>query len=327
MSDPQTRKRPFSLEDPAPLKHIKQSEGSIGALKTQITDIPLGGHTQMDTSVQSLFHPEQKELFRFNTEFFNVKNQIQQILHYYDGKAMLEKCANIMASEANNIPLFSSDQLQQFGEYKQAPVLIQALSPYFNWTNHSVLFEVIGACSNPGATNLLYQFDSQIDSSLPVIDYPIPQPSPNMIPYDTVSNTVLAVKLSTELRNISLQQVFDIQKLLQNQFQLSSYVFQLLAANCTPALYWMIPKCVVSVITSNIAQKRILLHQNDIMDLSIYPGLIYATSNALRIGSLSFLGTYNLEVNYCVVLMTLYTMYMMYVGKTIKTMCTAFSVK
>ena len=295
MSDPQTRKRPFFLEHPTPLKHVKQYEGSISALKTQETDIA-GTHTPMDTSVQSLSHPEQKRNLKskfVETDFLNVKNQLQHniVLQSYDLKAMLEKCENLMTSDTNNIFLFSRDQLQKLTECKQAPELIQKLSPHFNWSNHSVLHEVI-RCNNTAATNLLDQFDSQIDSSLPVTDYPIPQPSPNMIPYDTSSHTVLAVKLNTQVRSISLQQVFDIQHLLQEQLQLSPHTFQLLAANSVPILYWMIPKCAVSVITSSVTKHRHFLYQNGIMELSIYPGLIYATSDTVRVGSLSFLNHY-----------------------------------
>ena len=293
VSDQQTRKRPFSLEHPAPLKHVKQDKESINI---QITDTA-SSHTQMDASVQSLLHPKQKRDLKpkfVDTEFLNVKNQLQHdiILQSQDTKAMLEQCEKLMASDANNIFLFSNNQLQNFRECKQAPDLIQKLSPYFNWSNHSVLHEVVSACNNTIAANLLDQFNSQIDSSLPVADYPIPQPSPNMIPYDTSSHTVLAVKLIAELRNISLQQVFDRQHLLQEKFQLSLHCFQLLAANSTPILYWMIPKCVVSVITSKISQKRSFMYQNGIMELSIFPGLIYATTDSMRVGSLSYLGHY-----------------------------------
>ena len=288
-SVPQARKRPLSLEHPAPLKQLKQSEDSKDIIKPQMTDTGLNIKSEMDTSVQNI---EQHEAKSIHTEFLKVKHQLQHILQSYDTKAMLNQCKNLIANDTVNIPLFSSDQLQRFGECKQVPALIQALSPYFNWSNHSVLREVVNTCNNSDATNLLDQFDSQIDLALLVTDYPIPQPSPNMIPYDTSSHTVLAVKLITELKNISLQHVFDIQHLLQEHCHLSPHVFQLLATNGTPILYWMIPKCVVSVIASNTTRQRSLLHQNGIMELSIYPALIFATVDAIRVGSLSFLNHY-----------------------------------
>ena len=295
ISDPQTRKRPFSLEHPAPLKQLKQSKRGNVMSKTPTTDTAFGTYTQMDTAVQSLLYPEQQRNIKsklVNIEFLIVKRKLQDILQSYDTKAMLEKCKKLMASDVNNIALFSSVQLQKFREYKHAPALIQEISPFCNWSNHSVLSEVIRACNNSDASNLLDQFVSQIDLSLPVTDYPIPQPSPNMIPYDTSSHTVLAVKLSTELINLSIQQVLDLQHLLQEKFQLSPHSFQLLAANSTPILYWTIPKCVVSVVTSNITDQRSFLHQNGIMEVSIYPGHIYATANTMRVGPLSFLNHY-----------------------------------
>jgi len=293
----QLRKRPLTLEHPAPLKQFKQSEDTKSILKMQLTDTELSIQSEMDASVQCLEQQEALKLKSIHIEFLELEYQLQHILQSYDTKAMFKKCKSLMASYTNNIPLFSSDQLQTFGECKQAPALIQALSPYFNWINHSVLREVIGACNNTAVINLLDQFDSHIDLSLPTTDYPIPQPSPNMIPYDTITMTVLAVELSTKLNTISLQQVIDIQNLLQEQFQLSSHVFQLLAVNSAPMLYWIIPKCVVSVITSNVAQKRNFLHQNNIMNLSIYPGLVYATCSTIKVGPLSFLNHYEgLEV-------------------------------
>ena len=298
ISDSPARKRPFPLEHPAPLKQLKQSEEDDSLHKAPITDSS-SAHTQMDTSVQRptpliMLHSAFKGFLQMsvNTEFLNVTDQLQNILQSYDTEAMLEKCENIMASNTNNIPLFSSNQLQIFKDCKQAPELLQKLSPFCNWSNHTVLHEMIRACNNSEASDLLEQFNSQIDLTLPVTDYPIPQPSPNMIPYDTSSHTVLAVKLSAELKNISLQQVFDLQCLLQETFQLSPHSFQLLAANSMPILYWMIPKTVVFVIASNITDQQSFLHQNGIMEVSIYPGLIYATVNKVRVGPLSFLNNY-----------------------------------
>ena len=290
MSDSQTGKRPSFLEHPAPLKQRKQSEEDNSILKTSTTDAPLITHTLMDMTVQGMLHSDQQRaLMSKCTEFLNVKRQLKHLLQSYETKAMLEMCEKLMASGTNNIFLFSSVQLQKLRECKKAPEIIETLSPYFNWSTHSVLHAVINACNNSDASKLLDKFDSQIDSSLPVTDFPIPQPSPNMIPYNTSSHTVFAVKLSTEPRNCSLQQVFDVQLLLQELLQLSPHVFQLLAANSTPILYWMIPKCVVSVLTSNITQQRSYLYQNGVMELSIYPGSNFTTANMMRVGLLSFL--------------------------------------
>ena len=289
ISDPQARKRPLSLEHPAPLKQLKQSKKGSSILMTPVTD---SSYTEMDTLAQ---HPDKLWTFKpmsISTEFLNIKHQLLHILQFYDTKAMIEKCESLMASSTNSIPLFSSIEIQKLKQCKQAPQFIQALSPYNNWSNHSVLHEVVSACNNPVALNLLEQFDSQVDLSLPYADYPIPQPSPKLAPNDSSSHTVLAIKLSAELGNVTLQQIIDYQNLLQNKYQLSPHVFQLLAANSACIFYWMIPKCVVPVITSDITQQRSFFHQNGIVELSIYPGLLYVTDSPMTIGSLSFLNHY-----------------------------------
>ena len=223
------------------------------------------------------------------TEFLDMKCQLQHVLQSYDAKVVFEKCEKLMASETDGVLLFSSDHLQKLKDCSLVPALLQKLSPYFNWSDHSVLSMAISACDNPVATKLLDQFDSKVDKSLPVTDYPIPQPSPNMVPYDNSTHTVLAVKLNTDLSTFSLQNILDLRYLLQENFQVTLHVFQLLAAKRSSTfLYWTIPKCIVSIITARISQRRSYLYQNDIVELSVYPGSVFITTSSLKVGSLSF---------------------------------------
>ena len=324
ISDPQARKRSLSLEHPAPLKQLKRPKEGRSIVKMPATDIT---YTEKDTSALDPNKHKAIKPMSVITEFINIKNQLKQIHQFDDTKAMLEKCESLMASSANNIPLFSSVEIQKFKECKQASQFIQALSPYNNWSNHSVLHEVVSACNNPVALNLLEQFDSQVDLSLPYADYPIPQPSPKLAPNDSSSHTVLAIKLSAELGNVTLQQIIDSQNLLQNKFQLSSHVFQLLAANSTAMLYWMIPKCIVPVISSNITQQRGFFYQNGIMELSIYPGLLCVTDNAITVGSLSFLNHYG-DFDQVTLYTVLYCITnIVFAGKTIRTGSASYSAK
>ena len=225
------------------------------------------------------------------TEFLDVKYQLQHVLQSCDAKAMFEECENLMASEANGTILFTSEYFEQL---KDCPTLLQKLNPYFNWINHSILSAAINACDNPVATNLLEQFDSRVDKSLPITDYPVPQPSPNMVPYDNSTHTVLAAKLNAELNSLSLQNYFDLCHMLQEKLQVTSHAFQLLAAKRSSTfIYWMIPKCVVSVITEKIPQQSSDLYQSDIVELSVYPDSVFTISSSLKVGSLCFLTQIN----------------------------------
>ena len=228
------------------------------------------------------------------TEFLDVKDQLQHVLQSCDAKAMLEECEKLMASEANGTLLFTSECFEQLKDCSFAPTLLQKLNPYFNWINHSVLSAAVDACDDPVASNLLEQFDLKVDKSLPITDYPVPQPSPNMVPYDNSTHTVLAAKLNTELSSLSLQNYFDLCHMLQEKLQVTSHAFQLLAAKRSSTfIYWIIPKCVVSVITERVSQQSSYLYQSDIVELSVYPDSVFTISSSLKVGSLCFLAQIN----------------------------------
>ena len=153
-----TRKRPFLFEHPASLKQLKRSDDLPEA---QVTSTPMEASASPLTLLGTL------KPHSVIAEFLNITHQLQLVLQSYDTEAMLKQCENLMASNLQKISLFSSNQVQKFREYKNAPAFIQALGPYYNWSNHSVLREAVGACNNSVALNLLDQFDSQVDLSLP----------------------------------------------------------------------------------------------------------------------------------------------------------------
>lgn len=267
------------FEYPVPTKQIKQSQSDTVILYAQTEIQTICKNMKSDT----YFKPSE-----VNTVFLDLKYLLQNILQSCNTQAMLEQCEHLMASSTNNIFLLCSDHLQRLKQCKYAPALIQMLSPYFNWSDHSVLAAVVKACKNPDASNLLDQFDSKVDLSLPVTDYPIPRPSPNMIPYDASPYTVLAIKLNVESKIFTLQNVFDVRIFLQEKFQLAPHAFQLLAVTSIATFYWRIPKSIVSVIFSSIAHQCSYLQNKGIVELSVYPGLMFLTTDSLKVGSLSF---------------------------------------
>ena len=229
-----------------------------------------------------------------SAEFLDVKKRLEDIVQACDAQKLFEECKNLMASEAHNIPLFSDEKfLQSMSECNVAPAILQMLSPFFTWSDHSVLTAVVTACNNREAAELLQQFDSQVNLSLPITEYPVPQPVPSMAPYDSGTHTALAVKLNTELSKFSLQQVIELRCLIQKHFQITEHNLQLMAAkNSSTILYWVVPKCITHLISSRIMQDT-SLHGNTVEEVSIYPGTLFVNANALKIGSLSFLNQIN----------------------------------
>ena len=223
-------------------------------------------------------------------EFLNMKVQLEELLQQCDPMPIVKKCGSLLASETLNIPLFPTEYAEKLQEIEYIPELIQKLSPFMTWDNHSILSTIADTSNIPEATMLLTQFDDRIDSSQPLTSFPIPAPSHHMVPYDNSTHTVLAVKLDLELYHSTLQNVIDARSLIQDQCKLTSHCLQLVAIAKTnlTIIYWMIPNTIAHLITANAAHFYNYYHQNGILQLAVYPGAMLCTGSALMVGPLSF---------------------------------------
>jgi len=223
-------------------------------------------------------------------EFLNLKLQLENLLKSCDPVSIVKKCGSLLASDTYNIPLFPTDYAEKLQEIDHTPKLMQKLSPFITWDNHSILSTIVEISDNSEATLLLTQFDDRIDSSQPLTSFPIPAPSHHMVPYDNSTHTVLAVKLDLELDHSTLQNVIDARSLIQDQCKLTSHCLQLLAVAKTNStiLYWMIPKNISHIITANASQFQTYYHQKGILQLAVYPGAVVCTGSVLKVGPLSF---------------------------------------
>ena len=230
-------------------------------------------------------------------EFLSMKVQLEELLHQCDPVQIMKKCGSLLASETLSIPLFPTDYAEKLQEIEHIPELIQTLSPFMTWDNHSILSTIGDTINIPEATMLLTQFDDRIDSSQPLSSYPIPVPSHHMVPYDNSTHTVLAVKLDLEPYHCTLQNAIDARSLIQNQCKLTSHCLQLLAVAKTDLtiIYWMIPNTITHLITANAAQFYNYYHQKGILQLAVYPGAMLCTGSALKVGPLSFFNQFKVD--------------------------------
>ena len=222
-------------------------------------------------------------------EFLDLKLHLGKVLQFCEPKHIISKCGSLLASNTHSIPLFPNDYTEMLQEIKDTPELIQKLSPFMTWDNHSILSTIAETSNIPEATILLTQFDDRIDTSQPLTSFPVPAPSYHMVPYDDSTHTVLAVKLDLELCHSTLQKVIDARSLIQDQCKLTAYCLQLLAVAKTTStiLYWMIPKSIVHLITANASEFHNYYYQKGILQLAVYPGAILCTGSALKVGLLS----------------------------------------
>ena len=223
-------------------------------------------------------------------EFLNMKVQLEELLQQCDPMPIVKKCGSLLASETLSIPLFPTEYAEKLQEVEHTPELIQKLSPFMTWDNHSILSTIADTSNIPEATMLLTQFDDRIDSSQPLTSFPIPAPSHHMVPYDNSTHTVLAVKLDLELYRSTLQNVIDVRSLIQDQCKLTSHCLQLLAVAKTKRtiIYWMISRNVADLIAANALHLQNQYHQNGILQLAVYPGAMVCIESALKVGPLSF---------------------------------------
>ena len=224
------------------------------------------------------------------SEFLNTKAQLEELLQVCDPMPVAKKCGSLLASETENIPLFPIDYAEKLQETEYIPELIQKLSPFMTWENHSILNAIAETSNIPEAAMLLAQFDHKIDLSKQLTSFPIPAPSHHMVPHINSTHTILAVKVDFEIFCCTLQNVIDVRSLIQEQCELTSYCLQLLAvARTNPIIiYWMIPNHITHLIIANAIQFQKYFYKNGILQLAVYPGVVLSTGSTLKVGPLSF---------------------------------------
>ena len=215
--------------------------------------------------------------------FLYLIEEINELFQTYKLE-LVELCDSLKASDVHNINLFSADQMK---ELSKCDSMLMKLSSHFTWSNHSVLKALVGCSSE--AVKLLDEFDSKLDPLQSVTSYPIHCLYSNMIPDDTSTYTILAVRCKVELYECSLQYVYDVQSVMIEKCDITQHCLQLLAVRSDPTiLYWTIPKCVVDLINTNVPLHSEYLYSRGILEVLVYPDLLLATGDNVCYGLLAF---------------------------------------
>ena len=218
--------------------------------------------------------------------FSHLIDQVNELLSSCDVKKLIEQCASIMACEQNNIKLFSNYQIKKMSECCNALSLLQSLSRFLSWSNHSFLRMLLSETLSE-AQQLLDEFDSRLDRKQSVTSYPIPLFSSDMIPNDTSSYTILAIRCHQEAYEPTLQDVYDIQSLITEVCDITQHCLQLLATrNNLAVIYWTIPKCVVKILKNLVPKHCEYLYSKGVLEVLIYPKVLLTTCNDINIISL-----------------------------------------
>ena len=221
------------------------------------------------------------------TVFFQVSDSVIELLACCHVKVLLDVCENLLASDKHVINFFSDNLIEKLKNCDSSLLLLQRLSLFFTWSNHSILRVLADHCSE--AMNILDDFDCRVDSFEFIASYPIPCFSLSMIPYDSSSHTIVAIRCDQELYECSLQYVYDMQSVMMEKCDITQHCLQLLAVRSDPTiLYWTIPKCVVCLINDNVSLNSEYLYSRGILEMLVYPDLVFTFGDHVNIGLLAF---------------------------------------
>ena len=214
--------------------------------------------------------------------FLYLIDKMKEVQQFYKSR-LVQHCKGLKASDIHDIDLFSADQIR---ELRVSNILLK-LSGLFSWNNHSILKSLVSGSSE--AVELLDEFKSKLDPLQPITSYPIPCLYSKMIPTDTSTYTILAVRCDKELYQCTLQYVYDVQSVMIEKCGITQHCLQLLAVRSDPTiLYWTIPKCVVDLINTNVPLHSEYLYSRGILEVLVYPDLLLTTGDDVCYGSLVF---------------------------------------
>ena len=260
---------------------------SIGLESSAITVVSTLEKTEstMEATIQSPVHDNTSyETLPVNVYFLNYIDQIAELLRFYQ-LDLIQLCKTLKASD--EIDLFSPSQIKELNECNNTVLLFVKLSPLITWSNHSIL-RVLTSCSCE-ATTLLDEFECRLKPLQQITSFPILSLSSDMIPSDTSTYTILAVRCDKELYKCTLQYIYDVQSVMIEKCDITQHCLQLLAVRSDPTiLYWTIPKCVVDLINTNVPLHSEYLYSRGILEVLVYPDLLLTTGDDVCYGALMF---------------------------------------
>ena len=227
--------------------------------------------------------------------FSSVVTEICKALESTKCQSIVNCLNQLMASEEPKIPLFTSEIVESIADCENAGILVKRMSLYFSWFDHEILKKLVGASNCVQAIQLLHDFDSQLDYSLPLSSQSLPIPSPNMIPNDTHPSTLLTTTTTTtkEQSQYSLRYIDEFRSWFSSLCKISQYSLHLVAvkqAHATSLIfYWMLPKSIVPLICCKVQESCQIMRSKGVIEVAVYPGVVIATDSEVRLGPLAFL--------------------------------------
>ena len=238
-------------------------------------------------------------------KYLDLFDSLVELLQCLNRNEIINVLSDITASDIPGINYFTTDFIEKLRECTTTTTsLLKILFPYTNWYDHSIIRKLVEACDCPEGVKLLDEFDSQIDVSLPFIEYPILVPSNLMTPDESSTHTVMVVKCMQSLSSLLLKHIGVVKSLMINKLNIVKHACTLLAVadHSSAVFFWLIPRSVVSTIINGIQEHSGDLLQHGLTELTIYPNFSFLTSNTNQIWTTTFSSdnvTQSKQVNQC----------------------------
>ena len=235
----------------------------------------------------------------YSTQFTELLQKLYELLQSAEAKNIMLVLTQLLASNSNKIQLFSQKELLECNNYNNVSGILKRLRHCWTWYDHGLLRLLFESCDLPKALKLLNDFHSSLDVSQPLSAYPIPDVSSSLAVYDHSSHTILATKHLEDHSTLLLQDVNRLKSMLSETFDVTEHCIRLVAIHSNPTvLFWMVPKCVVPVISAKVQEHCSFLSAQKISEVAIYPNTIIVTDGSLRVGLLAYLSNKITDVSY-----------------------------
>ena len=230
-----------------------------------------------------------------NMQFIHLTNKIRACIK--NPRLLLDHLEKVMVNESYAIQLFHKDSLKCFYGL-DAAVLFQALSIFWTWSDHSVLRELLLSGKHTEALKFLDKFDRDLGSfkSTTIENLPFPRVTSQMVPMDNKhTHTILAIKYKKPYDDCTWKNITEVRSKLLTTFKVTRNALQFLGVLREDSkfmlIYWMIPRCVIPLITPTIADLKSTggLYKLGVTEVSVYPNLHFSTGDSIRVGPLAVL--------------------------------------
>ena len=229
---------------------------------------------------------QRTKLSNVDKKFRQAVRNIRKHLEYCD----VHDLVTDFNMSATDIPYFSDEVKKQLHECGTVKDLFLRLSPYISWRKRDVLRVLVEVSDCEAAVDELDDFEEWLDTSQPIVNYPIPQASSSICPDPNSDITMVSMKANKDLKAVTYKDVEQYQDTVAQVGKVSSKAFDLQATNPgSSILYWLLPKSVVKSFEENIRNNLDYLYDQGILEISFDPNIVITTGRKLRIRSLAYL--------------------------------------